>query len=163
MNVTILADACRCCMSNKVHTNDLFEKFHNIGPKIDPEITYADAVYLCTSIQFEEHGAGGLPKKICDECVYDLRVAINFRAKCEESEAMLRDHINNEGDSEIIIVKESDMGAIVLEEVVCHTEVPDITGLNLDSIEQSEEADSKCLEYIDESKIHLNVSKRTFF
>lgn len=105
MDVSILANTCRCCMADCEQMHNLYDKFVDIGSKIDPDLTYSDAIYLCTNIDiYEMNGPDdatvtGLPQYICDDCLRDLRVAVLFRAKCEETDALLRKHVKTDSEN----------------------------------------------------------------
>lgn len=97
--MSILANACRCCMNETEQMENLFDKFIDVGPKIDPDLTYSDAIYLCTNIELDvvanDDITVGFPQYICADCLHELRAALLFRAKCEETDALLRKHIDN--------------------------------------------------------------------
>lgn len=102
MDVSILANTCRCCMTECESMQHLYDKFTNIELKMDPNLTYSDAIYLCTNIEVNTDGGNGddsvmansMPQYICAECLRELRVAIMFRAKCEETDTILRKHLH---------------------------------------------------------------------
>lgn len=99
---------------------NVFDKFEDVESKIDPDITYSEAIYLCTSIRLdstEDESTAGLSQWICDECLGELRIAISFRAKCEETDAVLRRQLNEDG--QFLVMKREQVQDIVLEEVEC--------------------------------------------
>lgn len=121
MEITITDQICRCCMAHGELIKNIHEKFIEPDAIFDPEITYADAIYLCTNIRCDDN----LPQLICSDCLDKLRVAIHFRAKCEETDVLLRKqlkpdiHLNNEN--------------IIIEENVDNTDVAIKDKLNVSS------------------------------
>lgn len=138
------ANTCRCCMTEGVQMQSIFDKFIDIGPNIIPDITYTEAIYLCTNIQLDtiddDDLTTGLPELICEECLRELRTAINFRAKCEETDALLRKSLNR--NEQYILIKDEQIESAIVEEVEMRDE---------DSLLKIEEAirDDSSIQYLD--------------
>lgn len=130
---------------------NVFDKFQDVESKIDPDITYSEAIYLCTSIRMdstEDESTAGLSHWICDECLGELRIAINFRAKCEETDAVLRRQIGEDGQFQML-----------LEEVECSDDQHE---------KNDDEINENSTHYLEESieikqDPSLVVSERGFF
>lgn len=107
-------------MSEGEQMQNIFDKFLDVGPNINPDITYSEAIYLCTNIQFytiddDDDLATGLSQFICEECLRELRIAVNFRAKCEETDAVLRKSLD--GNEQYVLIKEDQIESSTVEEL----------------------------------------------
>lgn len=99
MNTVFIEKICRCCLNESDSLTNFADKVSGIGDGfvIDPNLTYLDAMYLCTNLRcdIDLYDANDqiieLPKTICDSCLNELRAALNFRAKCETSDNLLRE------------------------------------------------------------------------
>lgn len=112
---------CRCCLNEKSQLTNLCDKFVDDELILDPDITNSDAIFMCTSVRYDEDNANiesvddanELPKTICDVCLMELRIAVNFRVKCEASERLLQQQRQH-----IIASKPSPVEDIWVEEIV---------------------------------------------
>lgn len=101
MYTVFLEKICRCCLNEGDHLTDLFEKIseNDLNPTKNNNFTYSDAMLLCANVRCDvdvvdvDEQVVELPKKICDVCIEELRVALLFRTKCETSDSILREQI----------------------------------------------------------------------
>lgn len=99
MNTLILEKICRCCLNENDPLTNLLDKFVDGDVNFDPCLTFSDAILLCTNVRCDEDTIDAndqiieLPKTICERCLSELRIAVNFRAKCEASDNLLRQQI----------------------------------------------------------------------
>lgn len=127
MDVVAIDLLCRCCLNETKHSTSLYDTYVDDEFVLDPEITNSEAIFMCTNIQYDESDSGNgneLPKTICDECMIELRVAVNFRAKCEAS-----DHLLRQQRPKITESNQSLFENFCVEEIVEHEQIEDETGL----------------------------------
>ncbi|XP_055854221.1 zinc finger and BTB domain-containing protein 17-like [Episyrphus balteatus] len=108
-----MSTLCRCCLSQSIYLNDLFE------PTDDIDITKAFQDICGINIDTES----SLSSKICDECLSSIKFCYNFRIETQQSDATLRnllegtiavkDYIENE---EIISSSQSDLVTVSEED-----------------------------------------------
>lgn len=130
MDVVTIDLLCRCCLNEANHSTSLHAKYVDDDLVLDPEITYSDAIFMCTNVRCDEsdsgHGADDqmveLPKTVCDACLIELRVAINFRAKCEASDRLLRQQRQQITESNQLLFEN-----FCVEEIVEHEQIEDDT------------------------------------
>lgn len=125
MNNIPLDTVCRCCLSKTDEMRNIGENFVEPDFVFEPEITYSDAIYLCTNIRCNSQDDNlqtmYFPHSICTDCLQKLRVAIYFRAKCEETDEFLRKQLGNidvvSGES-ITIAEIEEHSEILTENVI---------------------------------------------
>lgn len=95
MTTVLLEQLCRCCLNECVRPTQLAGRVTSFDANVilDENFTYADAIYMCTSIRCDEQG-GQSPKSICDACLPELVTALLFRTKCLASDSLLRDRLS---------------------------------------------------------------------
>lgn len=88
--------SCRCCLVNSAELIDLSSTMTvsngNIFMSNDKVLTIGECLQICTDIHFEDENHT-LPQTICLECYCELKVSFEFRAKCENSDLILRNRI----------------------------------------------------------------------
>ncbi|XP_966380.3 zinc finger protein OZF isoform X1 [Tribolium castaneum] len=89
MNCTDYSSVCRTCMSQNMNIRPIF----NTKEVLDQEITLCDMLMACAPITVIKND--GLPDRICDNCIEELRKAFSFRKMCENSDTTLRNCLNN--------------------------------------------------------------------
>lgn len=95
MTTVLLEQLCRCCLNECVRSTQLTGRVTSFDANVilDENFTYADAIYMCTSIRCDERD-GQSPKSICDACMPELVTALLFRTKCLASDSLLRDRLS---------------------------------------------------------------------
>lgn len=121
-------ELCRCCLNEKSHLTSLYDKYVDDELVLDPEITNSEAIFMCTNIRFDESDSTNgnddqtieFPRTICDVCLNELRVAVNFRAKCEASDRLLRQQRQQITESNQLLFEN-----FCVEEIVEHEQIED--------------------------------------
>lgn len=128
MDVVTIDLLCRCCLNENRRSTSLYDKYTDDELVLDPEITYSDAIFMCTNVRFDEiESSNGndnqtveWPKTICDVCLNELRVAINFRLKCEDSDRLLRQQRHQIAESNQLLYEN-----FCVEEIVENEQIDD--------------------------------------
>lgn len=149
MDVVTIDQLCRCCLNDKTHLTSLYDKYVDDELILEPEITNADAIFMCTNVRCDEidlgHGNNDqtieCPETICDECLNELRVAVNFRAKCEASDRLLRQQRQQVTESNQLL-----FGHFCVEEIVENEQIDD--GIVLTIADESTENEDETFEYV---------------
>lgn len=85
--------ACRCCLVSTAELIDLSSTMTvsngNICMSNDQVLTVAECLHICTDLDFDNENPK-LPNMICEDCYCELKVSFEFRAKCENSDLVLR-------------------------------------------------------------------------
>lgn len=149
MDVVTIDLLCRCCLNDSKHLTSLYDKYVDDDLVLDPEISNSDAIFMCTNVRCDESDSNNehedqtleLPQAICDACLGELRVAVNFRAKCEASDRLLRQQRNQVTESNQLLFEN-----FCVEEVVNNEQNEDETGGTV--AEDATENNDKTLETV---------------
>lgn len=128
MDVVSIDLVCRCCLNETRNLTSLSDKYVDDDLVLDPEITNSDAIFMCTNVRCDENDTNNgnddqtveLPQTICDECLGELRVAVNFRAKCEASDRLLRQERHQFAESNQLLFEN-----FCVEEIVENEQIED--------------------------------------
>lgn len=145
MDVVTIDALCRCCLSEKDHLTSLYDRYVDDEIILDPEISNSDAIFMCTNVRCDESDTKigsddqtiEMPKTICNVCLSELRVAVNFRAKCEASDRLLRQQRHHTITEANQLLFEN----FCVEEIVEHDQVEEGTVLSIGD-------DRKSLEFV---------------
>lgn len=98
MTTALLEQLCRCCLNECEQSTQLSGRVSSFDANVilDEHFTYADAIYMCTSIRCDQSTANS-PKIICDTCLQELLTALLFRTKCLASDSLLKDQLSVSG------------------------------------------------------------------
>lgn len=129
---------CRCCSINSDQQTSLFTQISSFEGEetINEEFTYADAIYLSTNIRYDEDDQ--LPKTICDTCLDELILSLNFRIKCAMNERALHKEADIPYDEEAIdgnVDKDSILG-------ICEIKMEDGNEVAQKQLQQQQQNDS---------------------
>lgn len=118
--MSIFSTICRSCLGINLDVINLFSPLTGMLDNND-NLTFSDCFKLITNIKVEIND--NMPQTICKRCLAELKVAFNFRKKCEMSDVTLKSKcLKKEDDTRIskfddIIDGEGDMLIEALDEV----------------------------------------------
>lgn len=171
MDVVTIDLLCRCCLNEGQHLTNLHDRYVDDELVLDPEITNSDAIFMCTNVRCDENDANNgtddqtneLPKTICSACLNELRVAVNFRVKCETTDRLLRQQQHQVTESNQLLFEN-----FCVEEIVENEQIEDETGRVIsedatENAEKSMECVCSCLFHGIESSLEILKLKINFF
>lgn len=84
--MSIFSTICRSCLGINLDVINLFSPFGMLDN--NDNLTFSDCFTIITNIKVEIND--NLPQTICKRCLSELKVAFNFRKKCEVSDITLK-------------------------------------------------------------------------
>lgn len=109
--MNIFTTICRCCLGMNLDVINFFSPFGMIDN--NDNVTVSDCFRNITNIKVEIDD--NMPQTICKQCLTELKIAFNFRIKCELSDITLSRKCfetkedGSEGKNDNIIDSEGDM------------------------------------------------------
>ncbi|XP_037029072.1 zinc finger protein 2 homolog [Bradysia coprophila] len=84
--MSIFSTICRSCLGINLDVINLFSPFGMLDN--NDNLTFSDCFTIITNIKVEIND--NMPQTICKRCMHELKIAFNFRKKCEVSDITLR-------------------------------------------------------------------------
>lgn len=84
--MSIFSTICRSCLGMNLDVINLFSPLGILDN--NDNLTFSDCFNIITNIKVEIND--NMPQTICKRCLSELKVAFNFRKKCEVSDITLR-------------------------------------------------------------------------
>lgn len=147
MDVVTIDSLCRCCLNENRHPTNLHDKYTDDELVLDPEMTNSDVIFMCTNVRFDESDSTNgndnqtaeLPKTICVDCLNELRVAINFRVKCEASDRLLHQQRYKSTESNQLLYENFCVEEIVENEQIEEGAIVTIVGGAIENDDSTQE------------------------
>lgn len=96
--MSIFSTICRSCLGINLDVINLFSPLGALDN--NDNLTFSDCFNIITNIKVEIND--NMPQTICKRCLVELKVAFNFRRKCEISDVTLRSKCLKKEDDGIV-------------------------------------------------------------
>ncbi|GLH00304.1 Protein suppressor of hairy wing [Gryllus bimaculatus] len=129
-----MGEVCRLCLAEDEITSPIFGEEDSSS---ESQIPLSFRIMACVSVEVSE--SDGLPKVICDKCLYHVNSWHEFKQICDVSQATLKEWQNNAKDNTLLVDKdviikqepedpepEEDVMEIIDDPVNCQFMVEDI-------------------------------------